>query len=826
MRLKHPLRILFFVLILFFPLQMKTNGTENLETFPLGKTEVNSGETQIVFTTSLNTMNALSADSLIFLLKPSELPFPGNTGGSGSTSFLGPWKVMRKNLFWKWDWEEDFWVIYKEKGKVFIWDVQPSYRCEGNIKGNTLKCKWYADIGEFITTITFSKNGKSFTGKTEFVYWATGDRGVELLKGFRESSSASKEEREKTEQEKPQELSEPVEFEFSELSNEPSTVLKNGEWTGLPGALIFSHLNTTAKVQVVDKGEAAVLEGKMKIITPAAQVEIGGGKVKLEPYVGVIRPPTLSERLFGGFKFWYYYSVAPKLKQAKKDLKRGAKWIWKNKWELIKGHAYSRFITYTTGIPGFLLTFPTRFISSYFGRHYDDIVDGVKKFSEEYSIYLNQLNVDFRVLKIRSKVFVWLTEDDTLYVYLLKGEGELSDKKRGKTVKIPSAYYTWCREGGVPHEPRPFSMELLEKFMKFKWQSEGLIAYWHFDEGKGETTTDFPANRNNGRIYGARWTDGVSGSGLFFDGVNDYVEIPSSSSLNLNNFITIEVWINQDSPDASDRTIIAKGPSTTDMSNYDLRVLRGKIRFLFKDPTISWKVYSTINPVVKENSWTHIVVVHNWGKATSTRIYVNGVETAGAWIVGSGNESVVANSYPLYISGAGKLKGFNGIIDEVSIWNRALNAEEIKERYRLFAKTLTSPTSPEDRIKESDTVVLTGDINNLGSDEEKLTVEKPDSGQVFSIAGTWDTTFGQMIIKQSGNKITGTYTHDNGKIEGILNGNVLTGRWFESPSYSPPKDAGDFKFIFSKDFKSFTGNWKYGFGRKDWKGEWNGNRLK
>ncbi|MCP2520233.1 carboxypeptidase regulatory-like domain-containing protein, partial [SCandidatus Aminicenantes bacterium Aminicenantia_JdfR_composite] len=104
--------------------------------------------------------------------------------------------------------------------------------------------------------------------------------------------------------------------------------------------------------------------------------------------------------------------------------------------------------------------------------------------------------------------------------------------------------------------------------------------------------------------------------------------------------------------------------------------------------------------------------------------------------------------------------------------------------------------------------------------------EKLGSGQIFSISGIWNTNFGQMKIMQSGNRVTGTYTHDKGKIEGILNGNILIGKWSEAPSYSPPNDAGDIKFIFSKDFKSFTGYWRYGFGGKDWSGHWYGSRVK
>lgn len=100
------------------------------------------------------------------------------------------------------------------------------------------------------------------------------------------------------------------------------------------------------------------------------------------------------------------------------------------------------------------------------------------------------------------------------------------------------------------------------------------------------------------------------------------------------------------------------------------------------------------------------------------------------------------------------------------------------------------------------------------------------SRRMLSIAGIWDTNFGQMTITQSGNRITGTYTHDNGKIEGTLKENILTGKWSEAPSYRPPNDAGDFKFIFSQGFKSFEGYWRYGFGGKDWSGEWHGNRAK
>ena len=54
---------------------------------------------------------------------------------------------------------------------------------------------------------------------------------------------------------------------------------------------------------------------------------------------------------------------------------------------------------------------------------------------------------------------------------------------------------------------------------------EGLVAEWHFDEGAGSVLADSSGNGNDGAIYGATWTEGVSGSALSFDGNGDYVEI-------------------------------------------------------------------------------------------------------------------------------------------------------------------------------------------------------------------------------------------------------------------------------------------------------------
>lgn len=92
---------------------------------------------------------------------------------------------------------------------------------------------------------------------------------------------------------------------------------------------------------------------------------------------------------------------------------------------------------------------------------------------------------------------------------------------------------------------------------------------------------------------------------------------------------------------------------------------------------------------------------------------------------------------------------------------------------------------------------------------------------VINVGGIWYTNWGEMTLNQIGKNVSGTYTWDDGKISGVLNGNVLTGTWSEKPTYSAPRDAGTIEFIFNQN--SFTGTW--GFGDEPLSGIWQGTRA-
>ena len=78
-----------------------------------------------------------------------------------------------------------------------------------------------------------------------------------------------------------------------------------------------------------------------------------------------------------------------------------------------------------------------------------------------------------------------------------------------------------------------------------KIDTETIAALWLFDEGKGNSAKDDSGNANDGELNGdPEWVDGKFGKAINFDGAKDYIQIPDSSSLDIEDEISIVVYIN------------------------------------------------------------------------------------------------------------------------------------------------------------------------------------------------------------------------------------------------------------------------------------------
>ena len=194
--------------------------------------------------------------------------------------------------------------------------------------------------------------------------------------------------------------------------------------------------------------------------------------------------------------------------------------------------------------------------------------------------------------------------------------------------------------------------------------------YWRFDENTGDTAGDCSVNGNHGRLGSTSgsdasdptWTTGIKASALSFDGVNDYVEVAGSPSLDITSRITIEGWVY-----VQGGLLSSAFPVVCKANAYWLHLFNDRIRF-----GTSRGVLDYMTPVPL-STWTYLAATYD---GSNLRMYVNG--TLRATQAATGN--ILINNNPLFI-GAYSTFYLNGKIDEVAIWSRALTSTEIQNRY-------------------------------------------------------------------------------------------------------------------------------------------------
>ncbi len=204
-----------------------------------------------------------------------------------------------------------------------------------------------------------------------------------------------------------------------------------------------------------------------------------------------------------------------------------------------------------------------------------------------------------------------------------------------------------------------------------------LIGYWKFDEGTGTTIADETINGNDGTFSymdSSCWVTGKIGDyALEFDGNEDYVVVPHDSSLNVTSEVTVEAWIKPDTG-SSYNVIACKGTKT-----YFLATYYGRLALLVGDENGSaWNIVLKGQTIMDSTKWYHVAGTYKNGVGT---IYVNGIIDG---IIAGNDEDVGTNTSDISIGSASSYAStyfFNGTIDELRIYNNALNNKEIKERF-------------------------------------------------------------------------------------------------------------------------------------------------
>ncbi len=204
----------------------------------------------------------------------------------------------------------------------------------------------------------------------------------------------------------------------------------------------------------------------------------------------------------------------------------------------------------------------------------------------------------------------------------------------------------------------------------------GIVGCWNFDEGEGTNALDSSGNGNHGVLMpGAGWeAAGKINAAATLDGIAGYVNMPCHPSLNVTNAVSVEAWIKPDTRSGY-HIIACKGSYSYFFAN-----LGGRAALLIGRESIGWNIVLRGGTIMQSSLWYHVVGTYEDGMA---KIYVNGALDG----VGFGlDENIRTNNMPLSVGSASSYSPtyyFNGLIDELMIYDRALNATEIMDRLAM-----------------------------------------------------------------------------------------------------------------------------------------------
>ena len=211
----------------------------------------------------------------------------------------------------------------------------------------------------------------------------------------------------------------------------------------------------------------------------------------------------------------------------------------------------------------------------------------------------------------------------------------------------------------------------------------GLVGHWKFNEKSGIIANDSSRYRNTGTLVGATHLPVWSEKGIKFDGVDDYVNTGNNASLNITSEITIEAWVK--TTQTGEKAIVFKSFNDNVAPNYGnlyrliLNVNVAQVLIINSNRTL-YQVKG--NVPINDNNWHFVVGVFD-SNINKLRLYVDGSQDGSdlttTGIIGTSTQpvSIGANIAP----GGSQVMLFNGSIDEVRIYNRALSANEIKRHY-------------------------------------------------------------------------------------------------------------------------------------------------
>src|SRR3989344_7787547 len=270
--------------------------------------------------------------------------------------------------------------------------------------------------------------------------------------------------------------------------------------------------------------------------------------------------------------------------------------------------------------------------------------------------------------------------------------------------------------------------------------STSLISHWKMDETSGTNAAD-SAGTNNGTVTGATFTAGKINNGLSFNGTSNYVSVPRMNY----DEITVSAWFYKNTNDTVNADVIFGGwywnANAQLRQGFDLRFYNTTnphlVSFVVETKDSAGTVTELANYYTftdSTNGWHHLVGTYN--KTTGEqKLYVDSLNnfTTATRNHPIGNTIVPQTNYPDMRIGYSRVNNgyFNGLLDDICVYSRALTAADIAELYNYNGSCGTSSSSSTQSSSssvQSAPTVTTNSATNITSTSATLNATVNNNG--------------------------------------------------------------------------------------------------
>ena len=230
-----------------------------------------------------------------------------------------------------------------------------------------------------------------------------------------------------------------------------------------------------------------------------------------------------------------------------------------------------------------------------------------------------------------------------------------------------------------------------------------LMAHWPLNETSGTTATDVSGKNNTATLKSGA---AFASQAVSLDGVAAYVEAGDVPNSDVGTALTVAYWVNPASLVPKQGHLGKAHPTAANTDNaWGVRTQNtaaGEVYvFVYAAVDGGSNLFLTSNLNLQATTWTHLAFVFSGTGATNAdrlKVYKNGEAVNGSF-EGTIPTSLNQNTAPvtlgrILIPGEAGLVNFQGLMDDVRIYNRVLTAEELKTLAKVRQRAILARTSP------------------------------------------------------------------------------------------------------------------------------------